>query len=363
MPKYKWLGDFDGRRDNNFTLLRLLFAWAVLFGHSWAITGAPGGDPISVNFRGITWIGAMAVDGFFVISGFLVTASIVNRGLTGYVVARVLRIWPGLTVCILLSVAGGLVLTTSPKEQFLSDPTTWNYLHNIFLWPRIWWYLPGVFESHVQKAINGSLWTLPVETLCYFCLLLLGILQTTTNRWATNFALIVVALLVVFHFHDLPVVGSHATWARPILFFIAGSLLWINRSWVPITLFLAIPALLLVSCLAIPAVPKSYAAVAFAVGFPYLIFYLACGIKHIPADRFPGDISYGIYIYAWPCQQLVFWHGQSPYINAALASVAAITLATMSWYLVESRALRLKVPLERTIQYFRRSKAEASPAE
>src|SRR5262245_20221285 len=87
------LSEFEGTRENNFTLLRLLFAAAVLVGHAYPITGN-GFDPLSAHLLPYTWVGGIAVSGFFVISGYLVTASFENRGIVYFMLSRLLRLYP-----------------------------------------------------------------------------------------------------------------------------------------------------------------------------------------------------------------------------------------------------------------------------
>ena len=99
----RYLGDFDGQRDNNFTLVRTLFALTVLFGHSYHISGN-GYDPISKLIVPYPWLGDIAVGGFFAISGFLVTASFASRGATQYALSRFVRIYPAIIVYCIVAI-------------------------------------------------------------------------------------------------------------------------------------------------------------------------------------------------------------------------------------------------------------------
>ncbi len=86
-------------RDNNFTLLRLAAAMTVLFAHSIGALGLPPDtEPV---FRRVGFsLGEMGLDALFVTSGFLVTASLANRGdLVRFFWARALRVYPGLWSC------------------------------------------------------------------------------------------------------------------------------------------------------------------------------------------------------------------------------------------------------------------------
>ena len=85
-------------RDNNFTLIRLAAAMTVLFAHSIGALGLPPDtEPV---FRQVGFsLGEMGLDALFVTSGFLVTASLANRGdLVSFFWARALRVYPGLWV-------------------------------------------------------------------------------------------------------------------------------------------------------------------------------------------------------------------------------------------------------------------------
>ena len=98
------LAHHDGRRDNNFTTIRIVLSWLVLYGPSFAINKVPGiTDPLNQLFQGSVWIGRSRLT-VFAISGYLVTASLLRRGVLDYSVSRVLRIFPALVVCVLATV-------------------------------------------------------------------------------------------------------------------------------------------------------------------------------------------------------------------------------------------------------------------
>ena len=59
--------------------------------------------------------------------------------------------------------------------------------------------------------------------------------------------------------------------------------------------------------------------------------------------RHIGDLSYGIYIYGWPCEQLVVWltRGRALWWEVAAGSlVMVLPLSWLSWHCVEKWALR-----------------------
>lgn len=340
-----WLGDHDGRRENNFTILRLVFASSVLFGHSWAITAVGGHDPITRLLGGYVWLGSVAVNGFFAISGFLVAASFARQGVAGYAVARALRIFPGLAVCIALSVfLLGLSQTTLGAWDFLLSPQTRRYLLNATLIPNFEWSLPGVFSGHPYKALNGSLWTLKAEVTCYLVLALAGVAGLLRNRISATLTCALLIAIGYWGARYIPVLSSHGTWLQPMAFFILGVLSWTHRHSIPLHAGLALTSALLIVVLIALHVPAQVFHPVVAICFVYLIFFATFAMPHVNADGFPGDLSYGIYIYAFPCQQLVYWSGQGPYVNAAMAGVLTVTLAACSWFWIEKPALELKKP-------------------
>ena len=108
------IADAWGGPRNNFNLMRLVAAWLVIYGHAHAITGIPGNDGIA-SVTGFRAAGAVAVDMFFVLSGFLIAASLARNSVRGYLASRALRILPALLACVALTTfVVGPLLTTDP---------------------------------------------------------------------------------------------------------------------------------------------------------------------------------------------------------------------------------------------------------
>jgi peptidoglycan/LPS O-acetylase OafA/YrhL len=218
------LGDFDGNRRNNFTLIRIIFAWLVLYGHSYAVQKVAGiSDPLGYLFQGSLWVGELAVNGFFTISGFLVSASLINRNVVDYSISRFLRVFPALFVCVFASVfVLGPWMSTLAIGEYFSKSETFAYLTNSLAFFKMCWMLPGVFESNGMSAINGSLWTLTVEVRCYVLLALTGFLGLLKNRVISNITVLAVFLFGYSCFSEFPLLGENAKYARPSLYFLIG---------------------------------------------------------------------------------------------------------------------------------------------
>jgi len=172
----KTLGDFvrDGGRDNNFNLMRLGAAVLVLFSHSFALaSGQPSDEPL----RGILGVslGTLSVDLFFVISGFLVTCSLLQRrNLRDFFAARFLRIYPALWIMVGVVVLFlGTRFGDTSLPMFLKSPDTVRFLkRNLTLvfgnYDRLGLHEFGMLPY--PHAVNGSLWTMPFEIWMYLAL-------------------------------------------------------------------------------------------------------------------------------------------------------------------------------------------------
>jgi len=338
------IGDKEEVRENNFTLLRIIFAWLVLYGHSYALQNPNNiNDPLNIIFKGSNYIGGFAVDAFFVISGYLVAGSFVRNGVFSYVVSRSLRIFPALIICVLMSVfVLGLAVTTLDSTAYLTNPKTHEYLINCIPFFDVKYLLPGVFEHNADQAVNGSLWTLIVELRCYFLLLALGILGIFSTRFISNIILFALLVFGVFFFKDIPLLGRGETihWAGLSLFFLVGVIFYVNRN----DIFLNSRLAILAAIIAFLSFGTQWFSYVFPAVFTYLIFYAAYATPYVNVDGKVGDISYGIYIYAYPIQGLIaFVHPAfGPLTNTLIATVIVLPLAYCSWHFIEKPALSLK---------------------
>ena len=341
------LGDVAVGRDNNFNLVRFLAAFAVLFSHSFALSsGDPATEPLR-DWLGVT-PGTLAVDVFFITSGFLVTASLMQRQhLRQFVWARVLRIYPALLVAVLLTVvAVGLRFTSLPWRAFAAEPQTWEYLvRNATLVTGIVHRLPGAFEAIPWRhAVNASLWTLPYEIAMYAGLAMLWLgLRGSRAVTARRFSLAVGTVFVVCMTTMLLLRGYVSSNAlRLAAMFFCGATMYALRDRIVFDRRLLWLSLLV---LALASLNLNVFARVYPLALPYAVIYAA----YAPSPALHnfnrlGDCSYGLYIYAWPVQQMTA--ALLPGIGAAamlgVSFTATLTLALLSWHLVERRALALK---------------------
>ena len=372
MFEKKYLADYATDRRNNFNLMRFIAASLVLFGHSYALTGAST-DPMLVR-TGISF-GHFAVHVFFITSGFLVTASLLNRkNMRVFIKARFLRIFPGLAVANLITVfLVGSIFTTLYLSEYLRAGDLYRYLFNntTLIFADLQWTLPGVFlHNPFRNVINGSLWTLPYEMNMYGVLLLVGLLTYTSFKLFTArslrwLAAVGAATLVAINVYLY--VRSQATvemWQLSGMFFV-GAAAYLFKDRIILSSLLAIPMLGLLYYLAIVPMSNSFF-ICYWLFLTYLTLYFAY-VPRGPLLLFNrlGDYSYGMYIYAFPIQQglVAAFPGINPYQLFFSAFPLTLIAAVLSWHFVEKKALALKnKPLSLPLPGFIKSRFAAARA-
>ncbi|MEP7457168.1 acyltransferase [Phyllobacterium sp. SB3] len=333
-------------KDNNFDVLRLAAALLVLVSHSFALTSVA--DPVATYFRFITG-GGIAVLCFFFISGYLVGISAQRRTVSEFVTARILRVVPGLAAVVVFDVfIVGLLFTTLSIEQYFSHATTWRHFSNILVFqfsPK----LPGVFSDLRFTSVNGSLWTLPLEASMYFLLTCMMIFRISGRIAMSCMAIGIFLAFVISGFYGLSQSdrGFHVIKAVQIYsllnlgyFFFLGATFSSKGKAVPIRGDIAcVAGVLLIAC---PYLPLSQTI--FFITLPYLVYYAAfCPVKIVAP--FKADISYGVYLFAFPVQQCIvqlFGKEIGPYGVIMLATPVVLALATLCRIVVENPALQLK---------------------
>lgn len=331
------LAEHHGDKTNNFTLLRLVLALVVLVGHAFPITGN-GTDPLSEAMLPYAWIGSVAVAGFFAVSGLLVTSSFQSRGVLFFAVSRGLRLYPAVIAYsfVAILVIGPLAVDVPLKQYFDANP--WDNFRNSLLWA---WdrNLPYAFSTNpLPGSTNGSAWTLPVELRCYLLVLMLGFFGVLEKRGRANVALLALLYFTYQPFDGWALFGESERFLEPLRFFLVGALFWVNRQWVRLGWIMAALAM---AALLLSAKFDFRFLELYPVLLTYVLLVLAFKTPVIGLDRF-GDISYGVYLYAWPIQQLVWEPGQSALANIALSLPVVLVLAYLSWRMVEKPAMSLR---------------------
>lgn len=330
------------QRSKNLDLLRLLAAFAVLWSHQHAVSGTA---EATVPYVG--HVAALGLYTFFAISGYLNAKSLFrSKSASAFILARSLRIFPALAVCALACVALGAAVTRLPFTDYISGgefgPTGRNsplsfFLRNTALFFGIDYFLPGVFENNIYpKAVNGSLWTLSYEAKLYLYLAAAGALCFFRKQflaWGLFAAITGCACYGLVIAIDPSSLGHGTVFAA---IFVSGVCLALLEDVAGQKLafaLLAIPIAILLAGLNIEA--------AIWVGFALICLLL--DKVTLPDWILPKiDISYGVYLYAFPIQQLVSMLGAGFLPSLAISTVLTTSLGFASAVAIEKPALKIK---------------------
>lgn len=338
-----YLGSRATGRDNNLNLIRMLAATAVLVSHAWPIAlGTGTGEPLK-SLTGYS-LGTLSVMVFFVISGFLITASFErSSSARSFILARVLRLFPALLVnLIFVAFLLAPLVTTLPVAAFLTSPEPYTFvLRNLALFPLVY-DLPGVFQDQPYTSVVGSIWTLRHEVMCYAGVFLAGLLGAWRSGARAALALGLYALIWALLALTAPALPALiAGFAALSLPFAIGVAFYMLRDRLPISLIGV--GLSIALAWATQSTWIYPAALALAIG--YATFWLA----YVPGGAIRaynrlGDYSYGVYVYAFPLQGAVVWvfGAQSPLENIAYSLPPTLLLSVLSWHWIEAPAMGLK---------------------
>jgi peptidoglycan/LPS O-acetylase OafA/YrhL len=324
-------------RSGNFDVIRLIAAASVIFGHSFIVVSG------ERSFEGLAGVGntiaVSAVEVFFIVSGYLVTQSFERSNSSlSFILARSLRIFPGLIACVLFSgFVIGLTLTALPLSGYFASPVLAGFIiRNSLLDAYSFPFLPGVaFHSgNGGSIINGSLWSLAFEFACYGIVLAFGLLRRLEGRTACALVILTLSALT---FNILTGVALFVS------YFAAGMCMYFLRKGHRLNGRLAcLAALAILAGNYILLLPPAF----FPLLGGYLIIYVALDAPlHIRNVTRFGDISYGMYLYGWPMEEIAvrILGGEPPWWQvSALALPMAALFAWLSWHGVERPMLRLK---------------------
>jgi peptidoglycan/LPS O-acetylase OafA/YrhL len=330
-------------RTNSLNLIRLALALLVLVAHGFYLSGAGTGP----SFQGEN-LGGWAVFGFFTISGYLITASRFANPLGRYLVLRVARIYPAFVVCLLVTAGVFAPIAWAAEGRdwsgFLTTPTTppAYVLEDLAL--RINAYDVAGTPSAVPYpgAWNGSLWTLYFEFLCYLLVGLLVCLPIVRRHpWLLGLAFAVSVL--AWATADAWGPGAYpdlVLLARLLPAFLGGALVHVAIRGQPLRTPVALAAITLAATLVVTV--DHWGAQLASPLITYALLWLSTVLPSPPVAR-RHDISYGVYIYAFPVQQLLVYAGAHRLGLVGydvLAALATAAVAVVSWRLVERPALR-----------------------
>jgi peptidoglycan/LPS O-acetylase OafA/YrhL len=326
---------------NNFTLIRVLAAAAVIFDHAYRLVGAP---PPLTGFLAFTDIGTLAVCAFFAVSGHLLLGSWkANPRPLLFASKRFLRIVPGSTFAVVFALLiVGPLMTSLSVSAYLQDQMTRDYLWNLIFF-RQHYDLPGVFGHNPFPAINGSTWTLAYEISLYCAMPLIAFLLLRRQRWV-GAALLLGAVALPWDRLGavVPVTLLQVRYLEPFArYFVIGAVLYAFRDRVPMRWYLGVAlAAVLIASFGHPWAPW-----VTCVVLPYEVVYLAQVRPPRGGLLQRRDPSYGMYLLAFPVEQgaLSLAGGHlHPLVLFAVSVPVTVALALVSWHLVEAPAMKFR---------------------
>jgi len=331
---------------NNFTFLRLVAAVSVIISHSFDVVGKASFEPLSYFTNNKVEFSSFGLATFFFISGYFITASATNtNSVFKFCLKRIYRIYPALIVLVLVSVfIAGPLLTILSIPQYFADKESWLYLFTA-TGLRIRMILPGVFSTDAFniKGFNASIWTIALEIELYISVaaaMWLGLLK----RSFIYTVLTLLISLICFGTMALKqgITFDMARHLNLIAIFYLGAFTYISamqRSLVKAILLISVLLFIIFTLLnlfgfnPIPFFLIAVCMVVYWFGFTYKI--------KIPLQT---DISYGLYIYAFPVQQAIYMFTgiRNPYIMIVASILCTLPFAFASWYLIEKKFIGLK---------------------
>jgi peptidoglycan/LPS O-acetylase OafA/YrhL len=330
---------FDPRR-NSFDALRLVLAGLVAVDHGIIMrTGV-------VHQINGSALGDFAVDGFFVLSGFLVCRSYLRmHSLSRYLWHRAVRILPGFWVCLVVTalIAAPLIAVLEHRavgSVFVTDPTAFGYITNNFLLSMQQFDIAGLLAATPSPStMDGALWTLVYEAFGYLLLGVMGVVGILAERrWVVVAATAVVWLVNVLQ--SVGVVQGGTISARLMLLFLLGCLAHLFADKLPMSGFWAIAATVVFVASILWVEPYR---VVGAPALAYLLIWMGSCSPITVSIR--TDLSYGLYIYHYLTFQVLMLTPVATLPVAAFVLVGftvSLVPAAGSWFAIEKPALARK---------------------
>ena len=332
------LRDILKKENNNLGIFRVVAAYMVIYGHAYALSPSDG----QVDFIGrmlvFDYSGSLAVKIFFFLSGLVVTNSLLDKGsLIQFTIARFFRIWPALFLVLFASsFVLGPIFSNQPIDQYFSSEQVYGYMYENSLMS-IKFELPGVFSDNTLKTVNGPLWTLPYEVFAYLLLAAMFMIRLFESKILATLCFLAVLLDPLL---DNKLLFTWLAKNHEVIFlapcFAFGSCIALWKDSIRVDIFVCIGSWILFFLFE-------------ASSYNFYLFYFAVflSILYISSQKFfiklkpSADISYGIYLWGWPVQQIVASHfvDYGVTFNQIMSLLIVTPVGFASWYLVERKCI------------------------
>lgn len=331
------------KKNNCFDFIRYFFTISIFIVHFHDLNDIKGSWFIS---------GATGVTAFFIISGFLIFYShIEKQNLRYYIEKRIRRILPPYIAVIILFTIVGIFLTELNLKEYIFNKETYKYLiANLSFLNFIQPTLPGVFESNPIPAINGSLWTMKVEVMFYISVPFVFYLLKKYNKLLIMISILCLAIAYDYYFTILYEQTNNQIYllirkqiGSQLIYFYSGTFILLYfDSFIKYLKYLFPAAIIIYLFDDITPLLSYFTPFAFAT----ILIGLAYNLKYLNFLRKYDNISYGMYLYHYPIIQTVIYY-KIPQFNIYLAFFIAfiltIIVSILSWKFIEKPIIRKKI--------------------
>ena len=347
---------------NNFHFIRLIASVMVVFSHSFYLFSSDSIDPLHAISGGVFTFGNLGVYIFLIVSGYLITSSILRSfSVLNFLWRRLLRVLPGLWGMVILSVfLFAPLLSSQGFKDYFTDSSNFNFLKNLFLFYPNNFKIPSVFTSNSNGTFNGSLWTIAYEVFFYLVITVFFISKIITKRY---FILIQWIFLLIIQFylgHKIFIYSYSTPWLlnlnienffRLFIYFESGVILYLFKDLLLkpkfiVSFSIVVFVLFLILNLGFINFDKDGVLnPMMELVLPPLIIYFAISNNKFSFIEKYGDFSYGIYLYSYIVQQSIMsfkFSFMNEYILFFISLIISFVIAHFSWNYIEKRAINYK---------------------
>ncbi len=329
----------DKINTNNFDFLRIVFAATVAISHLIELSEVT----LFKNYASF-FNARLAIDGFFVISGFLIAKSYKNsKNVKDYILKRIKRIVPAYFFVILFCALSFCLISTKSLNAYFLNAQFWHYLlANLSFQNYIEPCLPGVFQNNLMCPVNGALWTIKLEEAFYLLIPLFYLITKWKKRNIYILSLIVYLFSIAYfnYFVSENMYRIAKQLPGALAFFTVGIIFFTNFKF-----FKKWKHYFILPCLILFVLEHFvwHTQLLKPVVYGFMVFYFAYSIKFLNNFGKYGDLTYGVYIYHFPLIQvfvhLGYFKNYNPWLVAVILSLLLIIISAMSWHFLELKYL------------------------
>lgn len=327
------------KRNNIADLIKFFAAIIVILAHSVNLS-TNRQEIIEILTNNIVTLGAISVCIFFTYSGYFTYHSLLKKGERKFLIRRFKKLFPELLFVVMISIfVVGPLLTNLKIGDYFKNYRAYLYLVNSIFIP--YHNLPGVFTNNIcNSTVNGSLWTLPVEFVCYiFIYLVYKFLKKDKfeSSGLLNYIAIIISIILIViinnNYMNQNIIKLMYFALRLFIIFNISILIAKNNYRNVLTLVLSV----ILTCVFMCSKNFYLINISYCFLLPYIIIYLLkFNIKDSKLISFLGESSYCIYLVAYPIQQIVIqlYGGQMSWsINFGISLTLSVIIGCAITYL------------------------------